>query len=148
MIASPEELVVIAYTWLDTPWAHQGRIKHVGVDCIGLVGGVGVEGRVPEAIEWSKDQSLRRYGRAPNPDLLFNKADQYLTKQTTGAIQLADIFIMRMQRDIEPRHFAIVSQLNPIYIIHAYASAERVVENIYDADAGARTYARYRFRGI
>lgn len=34
---TPEAVVAEARTWLGTPFRHQGRLKHVAVDCIGLV---------------------------------------------------------------------------------------------------------------
>lgn len=36
-------VVAAAEDWLDTPFRHQGRIKGVGVDCIGLAAGVARE---------------------------------------------------------------------------------------------------------
>lgn len=37
------EIVAMARSWLGTPWIHQGRLKSVGVDCGGLIIGVGKE---------------------------------------------------------------------------------------------------------
>lgn len=36
-------VIAAARGWLDTPFHHQGRLKGVGVDCIGLVVGVARE---------------------------------------------------------------------------------------------------------
>lgn len=40
MIATREMIVLEARTWLGTPFQHQGRLKHVAVDCVGFIVGV------------------------------------------------------------------------------------------------------------
>ena len=37
------QIIATARTWLGTNFHHQGRIKNVGVDCIGLIIGVAAE---------------------------------------------------------------------------------------------------------
>lgn len=142
-----EQYALEAQSCVKTKWKHQGRKKGIGLDCIGLIGWVGVSQGNREALLWAADRTLHSYGREPQPSMLFAACDKYLDP-AEGEIQLADIFVMRAEKDFEPRHFAIVSRLNPVYIVHAYMQARRVVENIYDPDARARTHARYCFRGL
>lgn len=143
------EFALCALTYIDTPWVHQGRLKGIAIDCIGVVGLVGAECGSPEAVTWLADMPLHRYGRAPNVEATYAAADKYMDRCDDDApIQLADVFIMRAPKDLEPRHFAIVSSLDPVYIVHAYMQVKKVVRNIYDANYAARTHRRYSYRGF
>ena len=139
------DIVAEARTWLGTRWAHQGRVKGVGVDCIGLIGGVALAAGVPGAQEWSADASLHAYGRTPVPALLLAGCDRFLDRIKITEAEPGDVLVMAFAT--EPQHFAIVSRVDPMYLIHAYAQRRQVVEN-GAAVAGARVLRAYRFRGI
>jgi NlpC/P60 family putative phage cell wall peptidase len=139
-----DAIVAEARDWLGTRWLHQASVKGVGTDCIGLVGGVGLRLRVPEALTWAADQRCRGYGRAPDPKVLLTACDAYLDPIPVDAVALGDILVMRFEKD--PQHFAIVSRLDPLYIIHAHAQARKVVEHRVDDTWRARIVRAYRFR--
>ena len=108
------EIVEIARGWLGTKFKHQGRVKGVGVDCIGLVAGVARE----KGIEF---EDMLNYGRDPSGDELRCELDKYLTPCgiVEGAVALFRIYN-------EPQHVRIITDVG---IIHAYAQSRKVVEH-------------------
>lgn len=141
------EVVAEARTYIGTRFRHQGRLKGVGVDCIGLAGGVAVALGLPGSDEWMADRRYHNYGMPPNPALLIDACDRFMDRIEIEAAGLGDVLVMRFVED--PQHFAIVSRESPTYIIHAYAmgGVKRVVEQGVKV-AGAVIVRAYRFRGI
>ena len=137
-------IVAEARTWLGTPWHHQASRKGVGTDCIGLVGGVALALGIPEAARWATDPRWKGYGRTPDPRVLTDACRELLDPISLDSVALGDVLVMRFERD--PQHFALVSQIDPMYIIHAYAQARRVVENRVDRLWRSRIVQAYRFR--
>lgn len=133
--------------WLGTRYHHQGRVKGRGVDCIGLVGGVALALGVAEAQRWIVDRDGMGYAREPDPAMLTMMCERYL-ERAPAPLAIGDIIVLAIPPDLRrPRHFAFVSALDPVYIVHAYAQARRVVENRFTDDVG-RVHATYRFRGL
>lgn len=146
-MATGLDVVTEARKLLGIPFAHHGRVT-AGIDCLGVVGRVGIELRVGTSDRWLADPALRDYGLAMNrPDILIRKCDEYLDRIRFAAVTLGDILLMRF--NLFPQHFAIVSRLDPMYVIHAYSSpsVNRVVENGVRI-AGAKIYRAYRFKGL
>jgi NlpC/P60 family putative phage cell wall peptidase len=143
-----EQIVDEARSWVDTRWQHQASVKGVATDCIGLIGGVGVRLRIPDALAWASDQRVRAYGRKPDVEALRSAAETYLEPIPVADAGLGDILLMRYEPDPEPRHFAIISALDPMYIVHAFANARKVVENRVDRAWRERIVSAYRYRGV
>ena len=140
------EVIADAHTWIGTPFVHQARVRGVGTDCIGLVGCIGRDRGTPDGLAWAADRVAGAYGRIPDPRTLLAGVDRYLDRIAPAVVTLADIVLMRFRDD--PQHFAIVSRLDPDYIIHASSSAGEVVENRLDAVWRSRIVRAYRYRGI
>lgn len=140
-----EAIVAEARTWIGTRWRHQARTKGVGTDCIGLLIGVGVALGIPGASDADRDPDSKNYGRQPDPNVLLPGCDRYLARIPLAEAGLADILVMAFLRD--PQHFAIISRVDPMYLIHAYAQRRAVVENGVKV-AGAKVLRAYRFRGV
>lgn len=140
-----DAIVAEARTWIGTPWRHQARVKGVGVDCIGFVGGVAMALGLPEAFEWYGDRTLRGYGRTPVAETLLNACDRFLDRMPVAGRRLGDVLVMGFRQG--PQHFAILSRLAPDYIIHAYAQRRSVVETQSDLP-GAQVLRAYAFRGV
>ena len=115
------------------------------MDCIGLIGGVALALGVPSAPAWANDMECAGYGRKPDAVMLLTACAKYL-EPAAGPLELGDVLVMRFAD--EPQHFAIVSALDPVYIIHAYAKARRVVEHRLDDEWQARIVVALRFPGI
>lgn len=119
MPIDPAAIVAQARTWLDTPFRHQGRIKGLGVDCGGLLIGVGrelgLEIAEPPAYSLSPDQAL------------FAAYLQSYAIPVHGPMQPGDILHLAFAGD--PRHVAIATDVG---LLHAWAKPGRVVEHRLD----------------
>ncbi len=124
-------VVAAGQSWIGTAYRHQAGVKGVGCDCIGLIGGVGLDLGFPSAVEWSRDPAMKGYGPVPNPGMLLAAVAKYLIPIPDVAdAGLGDILLLRFDR--EPHHFAIISSVAPLRVIHAYASARKVCETPID----------------
>ena len=116
--------------WIGTPFHHQGRLKNVGVDCLGLLVGVAKEldlrdnnGR-PIAQHDALD-----YGHFPDELRLATG----LKKHCKGARKLRAGLIGLFEIDGSARHLGIFGEKNGVLtLIHAYAPARKVVEHRVD----------------
>ena len=127
-------------------------VKGVATDCSGLVGGVGLDLGLPDAIAWSRDPAVKGYGRVPDAHVLLGACRKYLDPIPIAQAAVGDVLVLRFEND--PQHFAIISNLSPMRIIHAYAVARKVCENGIDGEWRAGVPWRslivgcWRFRGL
>lgn len=146
------DVVAAARTWAGTPYRHQASIKGVGADCIGFCGGVAVELGIPGARDWASDPDAKGYGRQPQAAALIDGCRRYLDPIQIAQAALGDVLVLRFER--EPQHFAIISQLSPMMVIHAYAAARKVTEMGIDGDWRqgiswrSLIVSAWRFRGV
>jgi NlpC/P60 family putative phage cell wall peptidase len=140
------QIVAEARTWVGTRWHHQASTKGVGSDCVGLVAGVARALGIAGGEEFAADPDVRGYGREPDPVMLLSVCARYLEPVHLPEVRMGDILLLRFAA--EPQHFAIVSQKNPDYMLHAYAQARRIVENRIDAVWRSRIVRAYGYRGI
>jgi len=147
MPITPEQIVAQARTWLKTPFHHQGRLKHKGVDCIGLIVGVMNE------LELSDDTGrfLSSYdvsGYSVTPDGYSLKAalDKHFQIVPIDEICPADILLFRFNKN--PQHVAFVTDRadGAIGILHCYSTSNYVVEHILDKSWRRLIVAAYRFK--
>ena len=140
-------VVAEARLWLGTPWRHQAALRGVGCDCIGLIGGVAAA--VGLTGDWLTDASrdFKGYGREPDAARMIAGCERWMQAVPRRQIQLGDVLVMLYQSET-PRHFALVSRLDPLYMIHGLAGARKVVENIVDPVWDARIVGTYRLKGV
>lgn len=113
-----DRIVAIAREYDQTPYIHQGRVKGVGIDCIGLVICVCKElGLI--------DFDYFDYDRTPDSSQLMELLEKHCTP--TIDPEPGDILVFRIKR--EPQHVGIMTDLG---IIHAYQGAGKVVEHSLD----------------
>lgn len=141
------DVVREARTWLKTPWQHQACVKNVGVDCLNLVGGVALALNMPGAQAWACDERFRSYGRTPDPTTLLAGCDAYLDRIPIAAATIADVLVMRAANLDQPTHFAIITEIEPYYIIHSRL-AHRVSENRLNDKLRALILRAYSYRGL
>ncbi|MCC6489139.1 MAG: peptidase P60 [Candidatus Hydrogenedentes bacterium] len=142
------DIVEQARAWIGTRYKHQGRVRGVGVDCIGLVGGVALAVGVPNARAWADARDLHTYARTPDPTLLLGGCAQFFER--TPAPREGDVLLFSLQG--EPRHFAIITETRdgkPHRIVHAYAlMAVRGVCEQSLPIARAHVLAAYSYKGV
>lgn len=139
------DVVAEARTWIDTPVHHQARIKHVGVDCIGLVIGVARElGLVEPTFD------IGAYPRDPDSVSLLAKAREHMTEIPYDEAVSGDVLVITFNRD--PQHFCILAEYRPGVrsVIHAASNANpgRVVETRLMFSAVMRRGAAFRLPGV
>ena len=153
-------IVVSARSWIGTRFAHQGRVKKTsahagGVDCLGLLVGVAQElslqGR--NGIVLSRfDQE--NYGHNPESYRLKDMLTQLLEPVPAEELTPGDIVLMTLEA--HPQHLGIVSDYptgpadehTVLGLIHAYASARKVVEHRLDESWRARITDAFRVAAI
>ena len=140
-------------SYIGTPWMHQGRIKGVGVDCIGLTI---IMARAAGAVPESEIAMLpSNYGLIPvqrNP-LLRRTIEQHMVHVDRSEVLVGDILLGAWRN--YPTHLLIVSNkvkntlsaAPPFNVIHAQNDpwASRVVEEAFEWPAWRITSA-YRFK--
>jgi len=141
-----EAIVAEARSWIGTPFHHQGFKKDVGTDCIGLIAGVALVFGIEGAAEWLADPNYHAYARQPDPKLLLRGCDRFLERIKLTELLRADILLMKFQ--VEPMHFALVSELDPMYVVHALARIGRVAEHRIDERWDGCIMRAYRYRGL
>ena len=146
-MTSRAAIVQEARSWLQTPYAHQARVKRVGVDCAGLVIGVGrALGLVPPSFD------INGYARTPDGVSLVQQCDRFMTRIGREEMRAGDVIVLRFEAD--PQHLGIVADYytgGHLSIIHALGTRDgggRVVEHRLDETTLARFVAAYRLPGI
>lgn len=131
---TPQDLIAEARTWLGVPFHHQGRVK-TGVDCAGVI-------VVPaQAINLEVTDQVG-YSRTPSGVLQSEIAKQ-MTRVKLFDMQPGDVLLMSWA---EPQHLALVTGVNPLIILHAFAQAKKVVEHQVDQNMFKNISAVYRFK--
>lgn len=126
------EFIAQTRTWLGTPYHHQGRVKGVGVDCIGLL--VCVAGEL--GIDCSDVPT--NYSRAPDADGLFRALESSGHVAPTRDPKPGDIAFFRIRR--QPTHFGLLTDYG---FIHSDAGFG-VVEVPLDDKWRARIIGHYK----
>jgi NlpC/P60 family putative phage cell wall peptidase len=129
-------VVAEAKTWLDTPYRHQGRLKGVGVDCIGLVIGV------CHALDLT-DYDITGYDKRPDGSLRKTMETQLKTIPLHTA-QPGDVLLF--QFGTVPVHVGIMLDENTL--IHAYSPNRKVVANSLDARWRGLVAGAYELPGV
>lgn len=135
------EAVVEARSWLDTPFKHQGCLKGVACDCIGLVKGVALALSLAEYDPDSPDaRAFANYSMSPDSKRMREGLAKWLVPIAVPDAMLADILFMAWGR--EPQHVALITDKG---IIHSYSGVGKVVEHGFDERWQRRVTAAYRY---
>lgn len=131
-----EAILDEAATWLGTPFRHQGRIKGIGCDCVGLI--IGIARRFGLS-----DYDCLDYPREPDGATLRARLDARLAPLPLARAKPGDVLLLRIRR--HPQHVGILSRRG---LIHAHAGSGGVVETRMTARWSERLLAAYRFPGL
>jgi NlpC/P60 family putative phage cell wall peptidase len=108
-------IVAEARSWIGTPYHHQGSLKGVGCDCIGLVRGVwrAVIGPEPEAMPaYSRD-----WGEAAGAESLLALGRRYFRAVAIEDMAPGDVVVFRMRDHRIAKHCGILTA--PDRFVHA-----------------------------
>jgi NlpC/P60 family putative phage cell wall peptidase len=144
------EVVAEARKWIGTPFAHQGRLKGVGTDCGGLVGGVAVAlGLLP--VGWWRevfDPRFGGYGRMPAHGLMQRVCESLMSAIPTSQAQPGDVLMMRFADD--PQHLAILTDYRHggDSVVHALSRVGSVCEHRLTSAWRVRCAGAYSMPGV
>ncbi|NJK40571.1 MAG: peptidase P60 [Acaryochloridaceae cyanobacterium SU_2_1] len=142
MTVTRQQVIACARGYLGTPYHHQGRLKGVGVDCIGLAIAVAADLGLVVAAQYPID-----YGRDPDGSLPAT-LDRDCTLLADATYQEADLLLIRNLKG-PPRHCGLVGLLNGEFtLIHAWDKRGMVVEHDLTEWWQQRIVSVYQLPGI
>ena len=99
-------VIAEARAWIGTPYRHQGALKGVGCDCLGLVRGVwrAVIGPEPERPPPYRPD----WAEAGGEDRLTRAALRHLGPVAIDAMQPGDVLLFRWRPGLPAKHAAIL----------------------------------------
>jgi NlpC/P60 family putative phage cell wall peptidase len=109
-------IVAEALEWVGTPYRHQGSLKGVGCDCLGLVRGVwrAVYGKEPEA----PGPYAADWAEATGEDRLLAAAGRHCAAKRKAEAIAGDLLLFRWRPDVPAKHTGILVAEDRF--IHAY----------------------------
>jgi hypothetical protein len=132
-------VVAEARAWVSTPFRHQGRLKGVAVDCVGLIIGVGLELDILPDFSAAAFRPFASYARTPNPRQMGEAMRKFLRPSAIGRGDLppdGTIGWLEWREDL-PMHLVIKathpSQARPT-LIHAAMNRDCCVEHGFVAE--------------
>lgn len=114
---SRDALVAEARSWIGTPYRHQGSIKGVGCDCLGLVRGVwrAVLGDEPEA----PGAYAPGWAEASDGERLLDAVQRHCARRE--AIAPGDLLLFRWRAGLPAKHIGIAT--TGLRFVHAQDGA-------------------------
>lgn len=118
-----------ARTYLNTPFHHQGRSKHAGLDCLGLLLAVADDLKLQSrAGGMLTDYDTTDYGLLPQHYHLEQHLNQHLYPVHSHAPSPNHIALFTFRH--HPQHLAIIGHhQNHPTLIHTHSTAKKVVEH-------------------
>jgi NlpC/P60 family putative phage cell wall peptidase len=133
-MATQQQVIDTARSWIGTPYHHQARLQGVGADCIGLILGVCWELGLT-----TFDTS--DYAETPEGDRMIALIEHHCTK--LDAMELGALLVLRIRR--LPQHTALATDGG---MIHAYQGIGKVAEHYLDPWWMSRVVGIYRLPGV
>lgn len=131
------DFVKTARSFIGTPFAHQGRLPGVGLDCAGVVVMAAIENGLQIEDEFG-------YPEISEDNVFADKVASYCDIIPISECAAGDLMMFRFFKN--PQHIAIVSNINPLMIIHGYMQVGKTVENNVDATWLKRLTGCYRIK--
>lgn len=134
MSVTGDDVVAAARGWLGTPWHHQGRLKGVGVDCVGLV--IGVARELDLSIF-----DVTGYHHRP----ALGAVEQGCRAQMLPVDPATPGDVLLFEVGGQPQHLGFLTDVG---VLHALAPMRRVVEHRLDEEWTRRIVAAFRLPGV
>jgi cell wall-associated NlpC family hydrolase len=133
------EFITQCRSYLGTPFRHQGRTPGEGLDCIGVA--------ICAAKELGVDvNDDRTYRMKPNAGLFLRKLREHCTQIDFKDLAVGDLLIF--EYDGNPQHVAIVTDLQPLRVLHAAYMHKATVEHCIDDKWLKTLTAVFRINGL
>lgn len=141
-----DEVVAAARGWLGTRYAHQGRLRRVGVDCAGLVIGVARELGIVE-----KRFDVNGYARTPDGVSLMAECSRFMLRIPVRDGSPGDVIVGRFEND--PQHLAFLGDylhggLSLIHALNRSSGRGSVIEQRLDPRLPFKPVACFVLPGI
>lgn len=143
-----EQIVGKAREYVGTPFRHQGRIKGLGLDCVGLPLCVGEDLGL-------KDKDGKPFLKTDNANYSDQPQDQFVHQEAVRRMiaipssELRDGDMVTLKVPSIPCHVAIISTVCGVRgMIHAYAPSKKCVEHVMDKKWERRIEGCFRFPGV
>ncbi len=150
MTLTREAVVQAAQSCKGTPYRHQGRLKGVGLDCVGLVLTAFTEaGWRPRDVEVTRNIS---YALMANEDTMKRLLENETRPVALSGVQPADVLLFQFGEHRWPNHLGLVSQVieDEIYFIHAFNSPDslrvcegRLADKFVNVFVGAYSFPEF-----
>jgi NlpC/P60 family putative phage cell wall peptidase len=118
-------IIAEARAWIGTPYRHQGSLRGVGCDCLGLVRGVwrAVRGDEPETVpayapDWAEASGIEALAQAASRHLI--------ARDDPHAFEPGDVLLFRWRAGLPAKHAAIVTARDLMVHAHDGASVAEV----------------------
>lgn len=109
-------VVAEALSWVGTPYRHQGRLKGVGCDCLGLV--LGVWGAVYGASPEQPGPYAPDWAEAGGEERLLAGARRNFAEKDVREMAAGDLLVFRWRPHLPAKHAGIL--VAPDSFVHAY----------------------------
>lgn len=133
-----------------TPFHHQAAVVGVGCDCIGVLRIIGRKVSPKESAELEASPEFLSYGPDPDPQLLLRGCRKFMDEIPKNQALPGDALLFKtLYSKGLPKHFGIVTRLDPMYMVHSWALGPgHVIENRVDERWQRRILSAWRFRGV
>lgn len=145
------ELITELRTWERTPWRHQGRVKGLGVDCIGLALAAADLAGLLQGRSEAELGIPPNYSRTPHGGNFKKFLDTNLLLIPVADAKIADLVFLAYRSQYT--HIAILTPWRhtgegaPFGLIHADMLTERVQETLWQPSTWGSARV-YRFPGL
>jgi NlpC/P60 family putative phage cell wall peptidase len=124
-VQSREAIVRAARGWIGTPYRHQGALKGVGCDCLGLLIGVWREiggGEAHDAASFRMPPYTPDWAEAGGRETLAEGLRKYLREVEPNEAREGDVVLFRWRKHLPAKHAAILT--SPHTMVHAQEHAD------------------------
>ncbi len=135
-----KEVSDVAKTYVGTPFNHLGRVKSVGIDCIGIILGVAEDLSIPLTIH----PEFKRYGRRSRQRPLLDYMDEQfikIEKREVGSIAVS--WFNRKTK--EPSHLGIVTSIG---MVHTNGHLGIAIEEHWSPMWAMKIVGFYKYPGV
>lgn len=134
MSGDKAQIIATAREWIGVKFHHQGRDRHAGIDCLGLLVVIAASCGLSYGKSLLAAHDETDYGHNPDEAYLRAKLEMLLTSVDVAKREAGDIALFSLEG--RAQHLALLGDYpyaGELSMIHAYAPARKVVEHRMDA---------------